>query len=54
MSSFAEYFKMSGILNRQGSERSEMRVNGLMYVHFLSLLASATFTFIRRFLKYHV
>lgn len=26
MSSFAEYFKMSGILNRQGSERREMRV----------------------------
>lgn len=52
MSSFAEYFKMSGILNRQGFERKEMR--GKDWTAARAFLTSAIFTLICRFLKYHV
>lgn len=33
MPSFAEYFKMSGILNRQRSEKREMRVKAWIAAH---------------------
>lgn len=40
ISSFAEHFRMVGILNRQGSEGREMRVmTGLLHMHFSRLSA---------------